>query len=133
MKRTAHRTKRLSGYTLIDAMIVVSIIAILSALSFNGYNLYKARAKRPEAQMTFRALADAQRSHKILYGAYAPTFDELGFHLDSSIRVSSTEIQGTVYNYKLSQPAGPGGWYLVATGNIDGDAYPDIFSAQSID
>jgi len=48
------------------------------------------------------------------------------------IRVSENEIQGHYYNYRLSQPFGVNSWYCVATGNIDGDAFPDVITAQNI-
>ncbi len=123
--------RRQSGYTLVDVMVVSLIIGVLGSLGLNQYSKYVARARRPEAIMTFRALASAQREHMLTRGTFAGTFDELGFRVEGGQRISETEIQGRRYNYRLIQDQGPRSWYCVATGNIDGDPFPDIIAASN--
>lgn len=122
---------RQDGYTLMDMMVVIVIIGVLSTLGFNQYSKYVARARRPEAVMAFRALAAAQREYMLTQGKYSGTFDALGFRVEGGKRISSTEIQGRRYNYRLIQDQGPRSWYCVATGNIDGDPFPDIIAASN--
>ena len=123
--------QRQDGYTLVDMMIVVLIMSVLGSLGLNQYNKYIARARRPETIMSFRAIAGAQREYLLHHGHYAPTFRQLGFNIEGGARVSPTEIQGFKYNYRLIQDDGPRSWYVVATGNIDGDQFPDIISASN--
>lgn len=134
MKHRAHASKksrRQAGYTLVDLMIVVLIIGVLASLGFNSYGKYIARARRPETVMAFRAIAAAEREYLLTHGKYAGTFGEIGFNIERGALISPTEIQGMVYNYRIIQDQGPQSWYVVATGNIDGDPFPDIIAASN--
>ena len=127
----APRRTRQAGYTLIDVMIVTVIISVLATVAVNRYQLFVARAKRPEAVMAFRALAAAQREHLITRGTYAGTFDALGFRIEGGTRISPTEVQGRRYNFRLIQDDGPRSWYCIASGEIDGDPFRDIIAASN--
>jgi prepilin-type N-terminal cleavage/methylation domain-containing protein len=128
----ASRTgQRQAGYTLIDMMVVILIIGVLGSLGFNQYGKYVARARRPETLMSFRAIASSQREFLLTHGKYAGTFDQLGFNVQGGKAISPTEIQGYTYNYRIIQDLGPRSWYVIATGNIDGDPFPDIIAASN--
>jgi type II secretory pathway pseudopilin PulG len=129
--RGSKKRRRQAGYTLVDLMIAIVIMGVLGSLGLNQYNKYVARARRPETLMAFRAIAAAQREYMLTRGKYAGTFSEIGFNIERGVRISSTEIQGTVYNYRLIQDDGPRSWYVIATGNIDGDPFPDIIAASN--
>jgi Tfp pilus assembly protein PilE len=134
MKTTAHPSKkrrRQAGYTVMDVMVVVVIIGVLGSIGLNQYNKYIARSRRPETVIAFRAIASAQREHLLTHGTFAATFSELGFNIERGARISPTEIQGFSYNYRIIQDDGPRSWYVVATGNIDGDPFPDIVAASN--
>lgn len=133
MRRRAQKSRVRStvGYTLLDAMIVMSIIGILGSIGVNGYEKYVARARRPEAVMVFRALAAQQREYLLANGKYAATFDALGFRVEGGSRISATEYRGRKYTYRLVQDDGPRSWYCVASGNIDGDEFLDIIGASN--
>lgn len=134
MKTRAHPSKkrrRQAGYTVMDVMVVVVIIGVLGSIGLNQYNKYIARSRRPETVIAFRAIASAQREYLLTHGTFAGTFSELGFNIERGARISPTEIQGFSYNYRLIQDDGPRSWYVVATGNIDGDAFPDIVAASN--
>jgi hypothetical protein len=81
--------------------------------------------------MAFRSIASAQREYLLTHGRFAGTFSELGFKMESGAMISPTEIQGYTYNYRIMQDDGPRSWYVVASGNIDGDGFPDIVSASN--
>jgi len=127
----APRRTRQAGYTLIDVMIVTVIISVLATVAVNRYQIFVARAKRPEAVMAFRALAAAQREHLVTRGTYAGTFDALGFRIEGGTRISPTEVQGRRYNFRLIQDDGPRSWYCIASGEIDGDPFRDIIAASN--
>ncbi len=124
------RTRR-EGFTLLEAMTTLTILAVLSGIAVQNFSRFKARARRPEATIFFRSLADVQDSHLQQFGRYSDNFDDLGMVLDSGRRLSSNEIAGDQYNYKLLQLQGPKTWYCVATGNIDSDPFPDVLAAQN--
>ena len=133
MSRRAQKAPQRStmGYTLLDAMIVTALLGVLASIAVNGYQKYVARARRPEAVMTFRALAAQQREYLLSHGKYAATFDALGFRVEGGRRISPTEYQGQQYTYRLVQDEGPRSWYCVASGNIDGDGFLDILGASN--
>lgn len=131
MRSKGRAARRRQGYTLMDVMTVVLIIGVLGSVGVNRYQKYVARAKRPEAVIAFRALATAQREYLLSHGKYSGTFDALGFRVGGHERISATEIRGTRYTYRLVQDDGPRSWYCVATGNIDGDPFPDIIAASN--
>jgi len=134
MKNTKRMTRaraHLTGYTLVDVMIVVLIISVLGSIAVNRYQLFVARSKRPEAVMTFRALAAQQREYLLTHGKFSATFDALGFRVEGGERISSTEVQGRRYNYRLVQDDGPRSWYCIASGNVDGDPFLDILGASN--
>jgi Tfp pilus assembly protein PilE len=134
MNTNAHppkKRRRQDGFTLMDVMTVVLIIGVLGSLGLNQYNKYVARSRRPETVMAFRSIASAQREYLLTHGRFAATFSELGFKMESGAAISPTEIQGYTYNYRIMQDDGPRSWYVVATGNIDGDGFPDIVSASN--
>jgi Tfp pilus assembly protein PilE len=114
-----------------DVMTVTLILGVLASLGLNQYNRHIARSKRPECIMAFRTIAAQQREYLLTQGKYAPTFAALGFNIEGGSKVSPTEIQGRHYNYRLIQDQGPRSWYVIATGNIDGDAFPDIVAASN--
>ncbi len=128
--RKKNRARR-AGYTLIDVMLVTFVIGVLSTLGLNQYNKYIARSKRPESIIAFRTIAAQQREYMLTHGKYAGTFSALGFNVEGGAMVSPTEIQGRHYNYRILQDDGPRSWYVVATGNIDGDAFLDIIAASN--
>ena len=129
--QASDKRRRQAGYTLLDVMVVVLIISVLGSVALNQYSTYVARARRPETVMAFRSIATSQREYLLTHGQYAGTFSALGFNIERGTRISPTEIQGLVYNYRILQDDGPRSWYVVATGNIDGDPFPDIIAASN--
>jgi len=125
------KRRQQAGYTLMDVMVVTVIIGVLGSVGINRYEKYIARARRPETVIAFRAIASAQREYLLTHGTYAGTFSALGFNVERGALVSPTEIQGLTYNYRIMQDDGPRSWYVVATGNIDGDEFPDIIAASN--
>ena len=123
--------RRQAGYTVMDMMVVVVIMGVLASLGFNQYSKYIARSRRPETVVAFRAIATAQREYLLTHGKFAGTFSALGFKIERGKNISPTEIQGMTYNYRILQDDGPRSWYVVATGNIDGDPFPDIIAASN--
>lgn len=129
--RAARKRRNQSGYTLLDVTIITVIIGVLASVGLNTYQIQVARSKRPESVLAFRALAAQQREYLLTHGKYAGTFTALGFNIEGATVISPTEIQGRQYNYRLIQDQGPRSWYVIATGNIDGDPFLDIIAASN--
>jgi len=75
---TANR-RRQSGVTLIELMIVVAIIAIISAFAYPSYQRYVIKAKRTVAQNTLLQIADRQQQFFMDNKRFAANATALGF------------------------------------------------------
>jgi len=75
--------KKSSGFTIIELMIVIMIVAILVSLAYPSYVGYVRKAKRGEAQQLLLNWAINQeiwRSNNTAYtDTLAPTHDDYGF------------------------------------------------------
>lgn len=72
--------KRTKGFTLIELMIVVSVIGILAAVAVPAYQNYVARTQVIEAYVLLAGLKSMQAQHCADTGSFAttPTLIELG-------------------------------------------------------
>ena len=63
--------KRRGGFTLIELMITVAIIAILSAIALPSYLDYVRKGKRSDARALLQAAAIAQEKYRLSNASYA--------------------------------------------------------------
>lgn len=70
--------RRQSGFTLIEIMIVVMIVAILAAIAIPAYHRYVVRAHRTDATRTLLDLAGRQEHYFYSNNTYAPDVTTLG-------------------------------------------------------
>jgi type IV pilus assembly protein PilE len=59
------------GFTLIELMVVVAIMAILAAISISTYGRYAYRARRPDGQELLLRVANAEERYYAVYNNYA--------------------------------------------------------------
>ncbi len=67
MKRFFYRQR---GFTLIELMIVVAIVAFLSMVSVPSFMRYMAKAKRTEAYMNLGSIYTAEKMHWAEHGCF---------------------------------------------------------------
>lgn len=63
------------GFTLIELMVVVVVIAVLVAVGIPGYQAYLARGRHSEAVTTLLNLAQAQERFMLVHGVYAASLE----------------------------------------------------------
>lgn len=67
-----------SGFTLLELMIVVVIIAILTAIALPSYRQYVLRGHRTEATRALQDLSSRQENYYFSHNAYTSTLSDLG-------------------------------------------------------
>ncbi len=145
--------KKCGGFTLIELMIVVAIIAFLAMVSIPSFNRFLAKAKRAEAYMNLSSIYAAQKAHWAEHGTYSDIlFGErgigwkpegyrgggagenfyytYGFGNGSEGRNFFTGRLGTSHSYLTRSSAGKDHFIAVAAGDILGNGKPDILSVD---
>ena len=98
------------GFTLIELMLVLAVVAVLVAMAYPSYGKYRVRTNRADAQKEMIYIAQRMQMYKAANGSY--TNATLNIVYGGTV----TPKQGTAL-YDLSFPTDPTatGWLLVAT------------------
>jgi type IV pilus assembly protein PilA len=64
--------RRANGFTLIELMIVVSIVGLLSSVAIPNYMRFQMKTKSTEAKTSLASIRTAEESYFAEYGRYAP-------------------------------------------------------------
>ncbi len=139
------------GFTLVELMIVVAIIAFLAMVSVPSFTGFLAKAKRSEAYMNLHAMYAAQKAYWAEHGRYSETLfgqngvgwkpegyhgggsDEkfyytYGFGQGSEGQHYFTGKLGTANSNLARSYADANGFLIVAAGDITGSGNPDIIT-----
>ena len=124
--------KRRRGFTLIEMMIVVAIIALLATIAIPNYVNFQLRAKTSEAKANLGAIRTCQEAYKAEYDVYltcgsnpsavpqgtkatwsttASGWDAVGFEPKGEVR----------YQYAVAVPSGGQTFTATAIGDLNGD------------
>lgn len=134
------------GFTLIELMIVVAIIAFLSMVAMPSFMRFLSKAKRAEAYMNLSALYTAQKAFHAEYGKYATVLqgaaESLGWKPEGNFYYTYGLGQGTEGQHyilgKLKTPVSAlgqavstaAGFVGFAAGDIDADGKADILGVK---
>ena len=134
-----------AGYTMIELMIVVAIIAFLSMVAMPSFMRFLAKAKRAEAYMNLSALYKAQKVYWVEHHKYSNVLsgpESVGWKPEGAHYYTYGFAQGTegqhYFSGKLGTPASAlkdskvtGDTFLIAAaGDIDGDGKPDVLAVK---
>ncbi len=133
-----------SGFSLIELMVVVAIIAFLAMIAVPNFNRFLAKAKRAEAYMNLSSIYAAEKAYYAEHGKYSDvlngeggigwksegkTYYTYGFagadgrnHFVGKLGASGAQLQGS--------RADKNGFVAVAAGDIDGDGDADIITVD---
>lgn len=101
MSQTFHRRSR--GFTLIEVVIVLAMVAILAAVALPSYQDQVRSSRRTEARETMMSIQAAQERWRSSNTSYAESVEDLG---------QATETEN--YTYEISGNSATG-YTLVAT------------------
>lgn len=140
-----------AGFSLVELMIVVAIIAFLAVISVPSFTRFLAKAKRTEAYMNLSSIYTAQKAYWAEHGTYTNVLngenglgwkpegyhgggkDEkfyytYGFANGSEGQNYFTGKLESSHSHLSAAHADKKGFMVVAAGDIDGDGEMDILT-----
>lgn len=120
------------GFSLIELLLTIALAGVLASIATVELSQQVMVARRTEGIIGLNALWKAQQLHLLEKGRYAASFDQLDFAVEggSFTMLAPNVYQGNVYTYQMTQPWGPNSFYCIATGQLDGDAWPDVLEVM---
>jgi type IV pilus assembly protein PilE len=120
--------RRIRGFTLIELMIVVAIIAVLAAIAVPWWGQYTYRARRADGQKLLMHIAQVEERYYTDYNKYTIDPKDLGYTTDP------VPSERGYYSVALSVPAGSSvGVAYIATATPLNAQAKDVCGALSID
>jgi len=133
--------RRQEGFTLIELMIVVAIIGILAAIAIPNFMQYQAKSKQSEAKTNLGGIYTSEVAYFGENNAYSNSFNAIGFQVASTgtqrytFTIGGTALTANGNTCPMGKSEGlslnPPGFTAMATGNIDGDAYCDVWTIDN--
>ena len=121
-KQTVPRRSAFGGFTLIELMIAVAIVATLATIAATSYTSQIQKSRRTDARSALLDLAGREEKLFSTTNAYTPTLSNLGY---SSATVGSGYYTVTVVSPDPAQPVATQPNYLITATAINaqvGDA-----------
>lgn len=99
--------RRPTGFTLIELMVAVAVVAILATLSVPSYRIYVERANRTVAKTALTEVVSRQNSYYVDRKRFATSFDKLGWgsgtlYLNREGTLSASSNTNSIYEVKLA-------------------------------
>ncbi|NDP64267.1 type IV pilin protein [Polaromonas sp.] len=130
--------KKHRGFTLIELMITVAVIAILSAIALPSYNAYVLRSHRAEAKNTLLAVAQRLEQIYTLESSYVTTRNTAGVAiavndaLITSWGLNQTPLNGNA-RYNITFLANPTATTFTLIATPTGAQASDTCGVMSLD
>jgi len=133
MQRTAR-----GGFTILELMIVVGVVAVLAAIAIPNFLRYQARSKTSEVKTNLAALRVAEDAYFAEHNVHAPAAAEPALIPGSRAAVFDAEgsdfatvgwaPEGRVYfSYAVVVSADGSGFTADAGGDVDGDGIVSLW------
>ena len=107
-----YKANRQYGVTLIELMIVVTIIGILAAIAYPGYQQYARRANRADAQSIMLENAQFMERWFTTCGSYAANGTTAPCNADPDLPKTQSPEEGTA-KYNLTGPSGTATGFVI--------------------
>jgi type IV pilus assembly protein PilE len=90
--QTKAQRRAQAGFTLVELMITVAIVAILGTIAVNSYRSSVLRANRAEAKSALLRLQAAQEKYYLSLNTYAPALADLKMTVDTERRLFTLQL-----------------------------------------
>lgn len=106
MKDFAPKLLKQRGFTLIELMVVVAVIAILASVAFPSYKKVVLRSHRSEAYALLQAAQLGQEKYRLNHADYASDFSDTAFARVGTSQYYTLTVSGAdAGNYVLTATA----------------------------
>jgi type IV pilus assembly protein PilA len=115
-----NRKSRLRGFSLIELLIVISIILIILAIALPRFNQASMFSREMAAQATMRTLHQAEAQYYSTYGRFAASLQELGKPSSGAANAAAADLIGTdlakgeKQGYRYTLQSTPNGYQINA-------------------
>lgn len=103
---------RQTGFTLIELMITVAVVAILAAIAYPVYTSAMIKGRRSDAESTLMDIAQREQQYLLDARAYAPDVTTLNVTIPTSV--------SQYYTVTISAPAGTAPTFVATATPIPG-------------
>jgi len=103
------------AFTLIELLIVIAIIAILTAIAVPQFNKYKEKAYVTAMMSDARNLIAAEEAYYAEHGNYTTSLDALDVNLSGNNNAHIQSANVTFYKFKITNVRVPGCVYYNST------------------
>jgi type IV pilus assembly protein PilE len=110
-----------AGFTLIEIVVALAIVAITTALAVSSYRRHMIRSDRVEAAQALLAVAAEQEKFHLAHGFYGDRLDAARGQEPPGIPVAATTPRG---RYRLRIDAADAAGFIVAAERVNRDADP---------
>lgn len=109
--RFRHPDRHVRGFTLVELMVVVAIIAVVSAFAVPSYLRYGLRTRRVDAHHALLNIAMAQERYYATHGRYTKSMADLGLKTLSEKGYYRLSLEGDEKDtwFHASAAPAPGG------------------------
>ena len=111
-----HRQSKIAGYTLIEVMITLTVLAIITAIAIPAYQGYVSSAREAEGHNNLAAMQMAQEEFFLENNAYFEGENTTAVENASAGLWTATGSDGVI-NFDYAVDASGGGYTATATGN----------------
>jgi type IV pilus assembly protein PilE len=108
-------TKKHSGFSLIELMIVVVIIGILGSIAVPSYNAYIENGRRAEGKAFALDIASRQERHFTQFSRYALTLNAGAAISPTNLSVTKDTSENDIYTAVVTQPNGTATFLITLT------------------
>jgi len=91
-----NHSARARGFTLIEVMVAVAIVAVLAGVALPSYREHLRKSRRAEAQAYLMAVASRQQQFLLDTRAYATTLSAVGIAAPATVAASYDLVVATV-------------------------------------